>query len=255
MKPTERILFADVETFPVLMYAWQIWEANALRVVENTSICSWSVKWYGGKQTTRCLADYKGYKPNSRDDRRLMEELYPILEKAEVVVGHNGDKFDIKKINYRFMVHGMTPPRPYAQVDTLKEVRKISSFDSNRLNDLAKLLTQDEKMRTGGADLWFDCLEGDLSAWKHMKEYNAKDVRLLEDVYLKIRPWMKQHPNLATAYGPDMCPRCGSAQIKKDGVHYAKTTAYQMYECSVCGKYIRGTENVIKKEDKPYVTI
>src|SRR5204863_7932491 len=98
MKPTAKTLSVDYETFPMLIYAWEPWEATALRTVENTSMASFSVKWLGGKQTTRCLADYKGYKPHSRDDKKLLLELWPFLDEAEIVVAHNGDKFDVKKM-------------------------------------------------------------------------------------------------------------------------------------------------------------
>jgi hypothetical protein len=254
MKPTERTLLVDIETFPMLMYAWTQWEADALRVIENTSICAWSAKWLHGKQITRCLADYKGYKPHRRDDKTLLQELWQLLDEADIVVAHNGDAFDVKKINYRFLLHGMKPPSPYRTVDTLKEARKIAAFDSNKLNELSRLLDIGQKIRTGGADLWFDCLEGNMNAWKHMKEYNARDVSpLLEQVYLKLLPYMKTHPNVANGYGPDMCPKCGGTHLRSEGIRRNATTAYRRLHCIGCGSWIRDTTNLIQKDDKPFV--
>lgn len=99
----------------MLFYAWQPWEATALRVVEPTTICCFSAKWLGGKQITKAISDYKGYKPGKRDDKDLLKDLWKLLDEAEIVVAHNGDKFDVKKINYRFMVNGITPPSPYKE--------------------------------------------------------------------------------------------------------------------------------------------
>lgn len=252
-----KILLVDLETFPILMYAWNHYQTDAIRIVQNTSIASWAAKWLGDKKTTtRCLADYKGYKPTSRDDKQLLEELWPFLDEAEIVVAHNGAKFDAKKINYRFLVNGMKLPSPYRVVDTLTEVRRIAAFDSNKLNAVAPLLDIGEKVRTGGADLWFDCLAGDKKAWAHMKKYNAHDVDpLLEGVYLKLRPWMKNHPNVALGYGPGVCPKCGSTQLKREGFSYNKTTAYQRYSCLACGAFSKDNENLINKEDKPFVSV
>lgn len=254
MNPAPKgILSLDIETFPMLFYAWQPWEANALRIIEDTSICCWSAKWLGGKQFTRSLADYKGYKPGGRNDKKLLEDLWTLLDEAEIVVAHNGDRFDVKKINYRFMVHGMKPPSPYKTVDTLKEYRKLAAFDSNKLNDLSRVRGIGAKIRTGGADLWFDCLAGDLAAWKHMKQYNAHDVVLLEEHYLKLLPWMRNHPNVAAGFGPNVCPKCQSTRLQRRGFGKSRTTTYQRYQCLACGGWCRDHQNLIETDNKPFV--
>jgi len=255
MKPTESVLLLDIETFPILGYTWEVYEANVLRVVENKSICGWSAKWLHGKQITKALPDYPGYRPNKRDDRALITELWQLLDDAEVVVAHNGNAFDIKTINARFTKHRLKPPSPFQTVDTLKQARQIAAYDSNRLNDLGKYLDLGEKLRTGGQDLWFDCMAGDKAAWAHMKKYNAQDVLLLEKLYLLLLPWMKSHPNLANGFGPGVCPKCGGTRLISDGWRRNATTAYRRLRCINCGAPIRDTENVIKKEDKPYVAL
>jgi hypothetical protein len=184
-----------------------------------------------------------------------MEDIWDLLHRAEVIVAHNGKAFDTKLINARFTYHNMKPPSPYRVVDTLKEARSIARYDSNRLNDLGKYLKIGEKMRTGGADLWFDCMAGDLTAWRHMKQYNAQDVLLLERLYTRLLPWMKSHPNIATPYGPGVCPKCGETQFSSDGMRYTATAAYRRLICKFCGTRVRNTENLISKEHKPYVAI
>jgi hypothetical protein len=239
-----RILLIDVETFPMLFYAWQPWEARALKVVQNTSLASWSAKWLGGKQITRCLADYPGYRPGSRNDKKLMAELWPLLDEADIVVAHNGDRFDVKKINYRFMIHGFGPPSPYRTVDTLREAKKVSAHDENRLNELCRQHGIGQKLRTGGADLWFDCLEqGKPSAWAKMKKYNARDVfPLLEKWYLFLRPWMKNHPAHGAYTDIASCSRCGSTKLQPRGYAYARTRVYRRFRCASCGGWDQSTE-------------
>jgi hypothetical protein len=244
-KDGARILCIDIETFPMLFYAWQPWEARALKVVENTSMASWSAKWLHGPQITRCLADYKGYKPGSRDDKKLCAELWPLLDEADIVVAHNADRFDVKKINYRFMIHNLGIPSPYKTVDTLKEVKRISGHDENRLNELCRQHGIGQKLRTGGAELWFDCLGGKPAAWARMKRYNARDVfPLLEKWYLFLRPWITTHPNLGTYSGVASCPKCGSVKVQSRGVQRTATRAYQRMQCQACGGWSRGTESI-----------
>lgn len=249
------ILSLDIETFPILGFVWQTWEANVLKVVEDTSIACYSAKWLQGKQVTRALSDYPGYRPGKRDDKKLLQDLWQLLDEADIVVAHNGDRFDVKKINYRFMVHGMRPPSPYRTVDTLKEVKKVSSFDSHKLDELSRLLEHDRKVHTGGFSLWEGCMAGDASSWNKMKEYNAYDVILLEKLYLRLLPWMKGHPNVATGYGPDVCPKCQSTDLIRRGMGLNKTTAYQRYQCRSCGAWCRDHQNTIERENRPFVAV
>jgi hypothetical protein len=248
-----RTLLVDIETFPLLMYCWQPWEASALKIVQDTSIASFSAKWLDGKMVTKCLADYKGYKAGSRDDRALLDDLWALLDEADIVIAHNLDRFDAKKITYRFMVHGMKPPAPYQASDTLKEVKKVASFDSHRLNELCRLRNIGQKVRTGGADLWFDCIAGDAKAWKRMKKYNAHDVRLLEGWYLDLLPWMKSHPNVGMWSDRACCPKCGSTRLQSRGIARNKTTAYTRYQCRYCGSWSRSAKNL--KEHRAEVVL
>lgn len=247
-----RILLIDIETFPMLMYAWQAWEASALRIVADTSICSFSAKWLGERQIiTKAICDYPGYKPGSRDDKRLLKDLWALLNEADIVGAHNLDRFDDKKITYRFMVHEMPPPSPYKHLDTLKELKKVSSWDSHKLNEVCRVRSIGRKVRTGGADLWFDCLAGDPKAWARMKKYNAHDVRLLEPVYLFLRPWIRNHPNVGMHTEDVVCPKCGSGDLSQRGFAFNATTQYQRYRCRDCGGWARGAKNV--RKGKPLV--
>jgi predicted RNA-binding Zn-ribbon protein involved in translation (DUF1610 family) len=235
-----KFLLIDVETFPMLYYAWRPYDTGSLKTVEDTSMASFTAKWYGERGfITRSLADYKGYKAGSRDDKALLAELWTLLDEADWVAAHNGDRFDVKIINYRFMVHGMPPPSPYEQIDTLKEVKKVARHDSNRLNELCRVHGIGQKVRTGGKDLWFDCLGGDVKAWARMKRYNEHDVRLLEGLYNMLMPWMKKHPNRSNHTGIASCPKCGSTKIQKRGKARSRTRTYDRLQCQGCGAWAR----------------
>lgn len=241
-----KILFIDIETFPMLGWVWGVYEQNVLKVEKPTVLCCFSAKWHGGLQVTRALPDYKGYKPGKENDKPLMQEIWGLLDQADIVIAQNGDEFDIKMINTEFVKHHMTPPSPYKTVDTLKTARRMFRFPSNKLDDLGADLEEGKKLRTGGKELWFDCMEGDPKAWKRMKRYNAQDVRLLERVYQRFIPWITNHPNYGTFSERPVCPNCGANRLHRSGYKRTVTGRYLQYQCQACGRWCHEA-NIEKK--------
>src|ERR1700719_3656227 len=116
---------------------------------------SFAYKIAGEKKVhTRCLADYPGYKKNTEDDKALVTDLWTIFDQADIQIGHNADKFDIKKSNARFLMHKLNPPSPYKTVDTLKIARRAFKLDSNKLDDLGYYLGLGRKLPHTGFHLW-----------------------------------------------------------------------------------------------------
>jgi hypothetical protein len=198
---------------------------------------SFAYKWLGeSKIHTRALPDYPRYRSNLENDRRLCRDLWGLFNEADIIVGHNADRFDIRKSNARFLAYGFKPPSPYRTVDTLKIARSKFKFDSNRLDDLGRHLRLGKKLPTTGSHLWLGCMTGDRKAWRRMRAYNARDVELLEAVYLKLRPWTTNHPNLSYfSRQPDNCPVCESSDTTKSGYAYSRCSKRQRQECRDCG--------------------
>lgn len=230
-----RIAFIDLETAPNLGYVWGIWDQNVIDIKDNWYILSFAVKWGDGRVKTRALPDFPLYKTDKENDRDLVSELHSIFEEADIIVAHNGDRFDIRKANARFIFHGHSPPTSYNTIDTLKIARKHFKFDSNRLNDLGKYLGVGTKLPHTGKHLWLGCMGGDPAAWRTMRKYNAQDVELLWRVYRKLRPWASSHPNLNLYSGKKNCPTCQSGSVIKNGQRYLKTVVRQQYKCQACG--------------------
>ena len=235
--PEPRILIFDLETFPMLYYAWRPWKGRALEVLEYSKIISFSAKWLGGPQITKALPDYP------RDaDHRLTKDLWMLIDEADIIVAHNGRAFDFGRMNSQFLRHGLTPPAPAMKIDTKQVAKQVFGFDSNSLDNLAQFLGLGNKMPTGGWELWKECREGDPKAWAKMKKYNAHDVLLLEKIYLAMRPWMPRHPNVNLFVG--QCPYCGSENVVKRGVRRTNTRVYPRYSCKDCGGWSRGTTSI-----------
>jgi hypothetical protein len=237
-----KVLFLDIETTPNLGYCWGKYEQNIIQFEKESHMLCFTAKWLGSNKTIIYgLPDFPDYEKNKESDKELVRKLWDLLDEADIVVAHNGDSFDIKKTNARLVVNGLNPPSPYRTVDTKKVAKKHFMFNSNSLNDLGQLLGLGKKLPTGGFKLWLDCMAGDLNAWKKMKSYNKQDVLLLEKVYLKLRSWTKNHPNVGVNISKETCHICGSSNIQKRGFNYCKVTKYQRYHCKSCGGWSQGS--------------
>ena len=235
-----KVLIFDIETAPSLGWVWGKYDQDVISFDKNWYILSFAAKWMGSsKIISYSLADFPDYTKNREDDKKLVKKLWDLMDEADVIIAHNGDKFDIKKTNARFLVHGFNPPSPYKTVDTLKVARKMFAFDSNRLDDLGKVLGLGEKVSTGGFKLWQGCMAGDETSWKKMKKYNRQDVLLLEKVYLRLRPWMKFHPRVS--YGSKQsCHCCGSCDTQRRGYSYSRCSKFIRIFCKKCGSWTQG---------------
>ncbi len=246
-----RILIYDIETAPMKAAVWRKWEANAVWLDKDWYMLSFSAKWLGeDKVHNFALNQYKGYKAGAENDKELVTDLWKMMDEADIVIAHNGIKFDNKKANARFICHGMRPPSPYQSIDTLREARKRFSFSSNKLNDLGEILKLGKKVETGGYKLWQGCLDGDKESWAKMIEYNEQDVNLLEKVYLELRPWMVGHPSLTNISGDaTACPTCGGHDVVKNGTGYTKFAQFQQYLCNDCGRTLKA--RITDKKEHP----
>lgn len=235
-----KILTIDIETSPNRGTFWgNAYETSIIEIEEFGKIIGFSAKWLNGPQLTRGLIDYRGYKPNKLNDKNILRDIHKLLDEADIVVGQNSVAFDIKYINQRFLLADMKPPSPYKQVDTKNEARKIMRLPSNKLDNLGKFFDIGHKLEHEGYDLWKKCIAGDKKAWETMKKYNAQDVLLTEKVYLKLRPFMKSHPNVSLYSEKESCTKCDSDHVQKRGYYTLTSGKYQRYQCIDCGSWYR----------------
>ena len=231
-----RILLLDIETFPNLVWVWRLWKTDAIDVVDPVIIAGFSAEWIGGEHVTYVLPDF------NNSESELLKELWELLDEADVIVAHNAKSFDIKVINSRFMVNKFDPPSPYQVVDTLREIKKVASFPSHKLDYLSKQMGLGGKLKHEGFEMWKGCMRGEKRWWEKMRRYNRHDIILLKKIYQKISPWIST-PNAGTFTDDEVCPNinCGSENIQKRGVARTRTRVYQRYQCMDCGSWGRST--------------
>lgn len=240
-----KILLFDIETAPNLGYIWGKYEQNVLDYTSEWYMMSFAYKWLGDtKVVCHALPEYKTYRKDKEDDSELVKDLHKLFDEADLIIAHNGDDFDVKKANARFIYHGLNPPAPYKTVDTKKIAKNSFKFNSNSLNDLGQHLGLGEKAPTGGFGLWKGCMSGDEKSWSTMIKYNKQDVVLLEQVYLKLRPWHKTHPNLGHFTEEiHSCPKCNGSHLQSRGYSKTLSSIYRRFQCQDCGAWSRAAQS------------
>jgi DNA polymerase III epsilon subunit-like protein len=242
-----KIMIFDIESTPLEAYAWgPKWDTSLIEVTEQSRILSYSAKWLDGKHITKGWPDYKGYKKGVLDDEAITKDIWKLFNESDIIVAQNGKDFDIRVCNARFIKHGLTPPKPYKVVDPKREAKKYLRLPSNSLDDICDYFGIGRKMEHEGFPLWKKCMAGDKKAWDRMLKYNKHDVELTEELYLKLRPWMSNHPNYGIYIKSEdlCCPVCGSTRLSWEGWHRTKTARYHSASCKNCGSWFRDTKNV-----------
>lgn len=228
------ILFYDIETTPSLGYVWGKYQQDVVQFKEEWELLSFSWKWLGDSKTHVIGRD-------ELSEEKMVRVLHELFTNADIVIAHNGDRFDQRKSNAKFIQFGLTPPEPYKSIDTRKVAKKYFMFNSNKLDDLGNLLGVGRKVQTGGFDLWLGCMQNDPKAWAKMKRYNKQDVILLEKIYKKLRPWIDNHPSVALIDDRlNSCPKCGSTHMQSRGYAFTKVAKRRRYQCQDCGGWSQG---------------
>lgn len=251
-----RILLFDLETAPLKGYFWRIWKENISfdAILADWFLLGYSCKWLGEDKVYSNILTPDEI--SLEYDFRLINELWELLDEADIVIGHNSKRFDTPRIKTRFLVYNLPPTSYYQQIDTLEIAKKEFSFTSNKLDSLAKFLGLGEKLHHD-IELWMNVMNGSKEDIMRMRKYNEQDVMLLEKIYLKLRPFIKSHPNysLYTDNIAEICPTCGSNHLEKDGHYYTQSGKYETFRCLDCGAISRKRKTILSKEKNILLSI
>lgn len=245
-----KIAIIDLETAPKQAYIWRFFKENigAKQVLGHGYIMSFAYKWLGDEKTHY-------FETRTEDDTALCVRLRAVLDEADIVIAHNAQKFDLPTARSRMLVNGLRPPSPFKVVDTLRVAKKEFAFPSNSLEYLAIVLGCKPKLshkKFPGFELWSECMKGNEEAWEEMRTYNVQDVDTLEEVYLKMRPYMRYHPNVGVHIEADhpVCPKCGSKHVHFRGFAYTNVGKYHRFQCKTCGGWGRTRTTVYPKDKR-----
>lgn len=239
-----KILLLDIETAPNVAYVWGLFKENIplARLVDSGYVLCWSAKWIGSNEI---LFD----SINRSGEVKMLKGIHDLLSEADAVIHYNGSRFDIPTLNKEFLLYGLLPPATYKQIDLLRTVRKEFRFVSSKLDYVAQALNVGAKVKHAGFQMWIDCMNNDAEAWKQMEEYNIGDVLVLEKVYYKLLPWIKNHPNVGLHNDiGEICPNCGGIHLERRGFSFTSLGKFQRFLCRTCGTWSKSRKNLAVKD-------
>lgn len=239
-----KILVWDIETSHTISAHFGHFNVNIPHgnILQDWNIFSVSYKFLG--KSRKCEHFQVSHKKPS-DDFQLVVKMHQILNEVDVIIHHNGDKFDWKKFNARAIYHGLSPIKDKpVSIDTLKIAKKHFAFSSNRLDYIGNFLGVGHKLSTTNS-LWLQVLSGDKKSLRQMVKYCNRDVILLEDVFALLYQYVNV-PLLESifAHGQKIevlqthCRACGSSNIILRGKLPLASGRYKRrYQCNDCGKW------------------
>ncbi len=250
-----KVLVFDIETAPIIAHTWGIWDQNIglNQIKTDWHILSYAAKWLNDSPKKMFYKDQRKAK-DVTDDKALLQGIWDLLDEADIVVTQNGNSFDIKKLNARFIMNGFKPPSSYKRIDTKLLAKRHFAFTSNKLEYMSeKLNTKYKKLDHGkypGFSLWLACLAGKQDAWKEMEKYNKYDVLSTEEMYNKMAAWDSSiNFNVYNDDVSHICT-CGHQEFRNKGYAYTSSGKYRRFQCLKCGKETRGKENLLTQEKR-----
>lgn len=254
MSNSPKILIFDIETSLQLAAIFDLKYNDFISpdsLMSERYVISVAWKWLGENKVhaVSVLDDPKRFSKDQGDDTYVLKAFHKVLMEADAIVAHNGDKFDFPYLKTRMLIKGLPVLPPITTIDTYKVAKSQFRFNSNKLDYLGKLLGIGGKVETP-KNLWMDVLRGSKSAIKIMVDYNKRDVTLLENVFMKLRPYIPNYIN-RELFGGTGCPVCGSHDYQSRGsrFHRAISRMYRRFQCNDCSKWFRSVDN--EKSVKP----
>lgn len=235
-----KILALDIETKAAIGYFYQAYKPviGADQIIEPPRMIAFSAQWQNSKKVIF-------YSEHHNTRKEMLDELHALLDEADAIVTFNGKRFDLPWIYGELLVEGYLPPSPVKHIDLYQILKSNSRFISGKLDYAVQRLVGDRKVEGMNFAMWRKCYEGDEKAWSLVRRYAKKDTELLWPLYNVLRPWIKDHPNVALHDGNSAgCPNCGGTNLQRRGYSYTGVGKYRKYQCQTCGKWSKGSQNL-----------
>ena len=179
------------------------------------------------------------------DDSSIVRDLIDMMNESDATVAHYGQRFDLRFLHTRALVHGIDVPAPVKLIDTWRYARDKLALTSNRLETLASFLNSEHQKYKLPLEAWTLAQHGDPDILREMEEYCINDVLTLEEVYLKLRPLIHDHP-YSVEGDRTSCPACGSKKVQRRGYRRTKAFKIERWNCTECGSWYSGKQQKVR---------
>lgn len=240
-QPKVGVLDIETSAMEALVFERRDVNIGLDNIIKDWQIIAWSFKWLGKKKVI-----YQDVRRAS--EKTILQILWRLLDQADIIITQNGQSFDSKRINARFIHYGMPPPSFYCHLDTYRIARHVADFTSNSLEYLSdKLCVKYKKLKHSkfpGISLWNECRKNNIKAWEEMKRYNIRDTLVTEELYEKLRAWAPdKYPKpyqdrISSSLHCNTCDYKGN--MTKWGFYRTNKGMWARFACPHCGSFAKG---------------
>jgi DNA polymerase elongation subunit (family B) len=235
-----KILVYDIETSPMQAWVWRCGDQTVRHnqlvkgEFDNYNIICITYAWLDGGAVQALVWDEK-----THSSKRMVAEFDKIIRSADMTIGKNSDRFDVKMINTQRLLHDLDPlPEWLGSGDDLeKQMRRFFYLPSQSLDYISEMLGFGGKKKMEMAD-WVDIVTRAPNAAKKLKKmitYGKKDVADTRAIMKKVWPHVKPKFNMSAFTGEQVCVNCGSDDIHKNGTRLRGKVMYQKFHCKAHG--------------------
>src|SRR5207342_1581751 len=191
-----KVLVIDIETQPNVAHVWGLWknDVSLAQLRQPGRVISFSAKWVGKRGVEFRSDHHDGH-------MTMVKRAHALMDEADLIVHYNGNSFDMPWLRTEFVQAGLNPPSPHKDIDLCAVVKKTFRFPSNKLAYVTVALGLSGKLSHTGHQMWVDIMEGDDAtrerAWNLMRRYNKRDVVTTEELFHRLKPWIRILPNPA----------------------------------------------------------
>jgi hypothetical protein len=243
--PKKTVVTLDIERLPGRFEA-DFWDLNAFkgRRIHPEMVTEWprticvAWAWYGDTKT-----EFASEWTDGRE--AMLRRVWDVVDRADIIYGHNVARFDMRKLNSDWRDLGMPPPSPCKPVDTLTEARKVFGDESFTLAALTKRVGVDTKTDKYTVEMARAAVAGDKAAQRQLKAYNIGDIAASRAFVDRLRGWIPSHPHnlMGTINDRPTCNQCWGDNLERNGTKLAQQIAYVLYRCRDCGANVQGTRH------------
>jgi len=215
-------------------------ETTHLKADFGTVLCV-GYKWYEDRKPhIISIRDFNGWQRNVLDDKRVVEAFRDVMCQAGMWVTYFGKGFDCKVLNAKCLEHGLDVVPNTPHVDLFYIVKANLALSRKSLERVADYVGCVEKKTPVSGPVWKRAAVGDPEALSYVEDHCKADVLLLEEVYTKLRPYVRTHPRVAgyaDANDRPVCAVCGGMLVR-DKTRMSRTKGMrQQWRCPGCGAY------------------
>lgn len=211
-----KILVYDIETSRAT--AKVFWTGKQYvsykQIIQEPQIITIAWKWLGSENVNHATWDI-----DNHSDKQMVETFLKDYNKASMVIGFNNDNFDNRWVNARAMKYNLDVNTFVRSLDIYKQEKRLFRLLSYSM-DYSSLYSKVERKQSNDGMLMWDMIEmGTLEQQKEylskMLDYNIGDIITTEELYLRLRPYLKHVSHLGVSVGLEKwsCPDTGSTNV------------------------------------------